>query len=196
MTDCRHIRLRPLEARLAGGDRLLIAGLGDSLTYGWDVSRGFFDRAVDLLAERYPEAALGRLNAGVPGDTAPGGQRRLSSVLARAPDLVVIQFGLNDWACGLGIEAFENAMRSMAETIQNRGLTPLLATSPLPAGRLGQGFLPFCDAIRAVGAGLGVPVADLDRAFEAAHQDLHTDDGVHPNDRGHSVMAVALASLF
>ncbi|MCP4676115.1 MAG: hypothetical protein GY854_11535 [Deltaproteobacteria bacterium] len=82
--------------KLANGDKVAIAGLGDSLTYGWMVRHGFFDRFLDGLETRYPDARLIRINAGVPGDTAAGGVSRLDRVLEKKPNLLIVQFALND----------------------------------------------------------------------------------------------------
>ena len=71
---------------------MTLAGLGDSLTYGWEVSRGFFDRFVDALEDHHPKAHVQRINAGVPGDMAPQGLGRLDRVLEQHPDVVFVQF--------------------------------------------------------------------------------------------------------
>ena len=53
----------------------------------------------------YPAAAVTVLNAGVSGDTAPNGAKRLErDVLARRPDLVVIAFELSQPLSGWSTE--------------------------------------------------------------------------------------------
>ncbi len=49
----------------------------------------------------------------------------------------------------------------------------------------------YNDAVRAVGAELGVPIVDIDGTFRAhASQHLFSDhDAIHPTDAGHAVMA-------
>jgi lysophospholipase L1-like esterase len=76
-----HTAITALVERMMRSEELLIVGLGDSLTYGWDVERGFFDRFVDILSGRYPDARIRCHNAGIPGDTADGGLARLGRVL-------------------------------------------------------------------------------------------------------------------
>src|SRR5687767_213592 len=68
----------------------LVAFLGDSLTAGWNIDEeqaypALIGRA--LTESRYPIRVL---NAGVSGDTAAGGLRRLPWVLKQKPDIVVV----------------------------------------------------------------------------------------------------------
>lgn len=76
-----------------------IVALGDSITAGWP---GPPDQAWPALLEAhlqvaYPAVAWRVVNAGVPGNTAPMGYARFDrDVAARAPDAVLIAFGLND----------------------------------------------------------------------------------------------------
>jgi lysophospholipase L1-like esterase len=189
--------------RLAGvkGDRLIITGLGDSLTYGWMVRRGFFDRCVDALGGRFPNAAISRINAGVPGDTAPGGFLRAASALAGKPDAIAIQFGLNDCYSGVTPGEYDAAIRRIADLAVRAGALPILVTSP-PTELAGgpEAMDPYYGALRALAAERSFPLADIDAAWRALPAGrasaMYLDDGVHPSDEGHAFMAeVLLATL-
>jgi acyl-CoA thioesterase I len=177
---------------------LLLLGLGDSLTYGWEVERGFFDRAVDLLAGMRPETSVRRLNAGVPGDTAHGGLARLAPLLRREPDLAVVQFGLNDAFLGVPVASYAAALAAIVERCRDADVTPLLATScALANPRDGALVEPFYTAIREVAERTGTAVAALHshwQAHAAPGLQHHNADGVHPNDRGHALMAEGLVA--
>ncbi len=189
--------------RVTEGEELRIAGLGDSLTYGWMVRRGFFDRFCDALEARHREATIVRFNEGVPGDTARGGLRRLPSLLEHRPHLVLVQFGLNDLFCGIDGSSFAATIEQMAEAILAARAEPWLLTScPLALPGHAAAARPLYDAIRAVGEKRGVAVADLDRFWRDRHEpatpagSLFLDDGVHPDDSGHEVMAQGLLALW
>jgi lysophospholipase L1-like esterase len=182
---------------------LRIAGLGDSLTYGWMVRRGFFDRFCDALAERNPGTALVRFNAGVPGDTAEGGLARLPALLGRRPHLVLVQFGINNLFCGVPVASFARDLALIVEATRSAGAEPWLVVScPLALPGDAAAAAPFYDAIRDLGAERGAPVADLDRHWRDRCDPatpagaLFLDDGLHPDDAGHALMAEGLLSLW
>jgi lysophospholipase L1-like esterase len=188
-------------AELGGAGRVLIAGLGDSLTFGWMVRRGFFDRALDELARRRPQVEIARINAGVPGDTAPGGFLRASSVLAGRPGAISIQFGLNDCYSGVSPEEFDAAVRRIADLAARAGAVPILVTScPTDLADGPAAMDPYYGALRRLAAERSLPLADVDAAWRALPAGrasaLYLDDGVHPSDEGHALMAdVLLAAL-
>ncbi len=186
--------------RLKHGESVVIAGLGDSLTEGWMVSSGFFDRFVAMLAQKYPEARISGITAGVPGDTAAGGLSRIDCVLVRRPDLVTVQFGINDMYMGESVGVFDESIRAMVGRFQSSGSIPVLTTScPMKSEKDREGIAPFYHAILTAGEDLGAPVADT-ALYWASHmacwEGLLQPDGVHPTDEGHRLMALGLAALF
>jgi acyl-CoA thioesterase-1 len=201
-SDSALTKLAPFWRKLGAGVRATIAGLGDSLTYGWMVRRGFFDRGLDALEERFSAASLERVNAGVPGDTARGGLARLDRVLSRSPDVVVVQFALNDAFAGFSPAEFSQSLRAIAARAVEQDSVPVLATSsPLLVAAEQQLADSFYGAIRAIGRELDVPLADLERHWLATRDpalppdELFQADGVHPTDEGHQLMADGLVEL-
>ncbi len=183
--------------RLIQGDKVLVAGLGDSLTDGWMVQEGYFDRFCDELSVQFPQANIQRLNSGVPGSLALEGLRRLDSVLAAEPDLVLVQFGLNDCFSGVALPDFEQSYAEITEKILQHGALPFLLTScPVLDPEFNQQISAFYGGILSLAGKKNVPSADLAGAWEDGQRRnprlLHQDDGVHPNDEGHQVMAQAL----
>jgi acyl-CoA thioesterase I len=196
-----HPHLVRLRERLALGERVRLLGLGDSLTAGWEVSRGFFDLFADGLAARFPRAALEPVQAGVPGDTAEGGLGRVGRLLAPAPDLAVVQFGLNDAYTGVGVAAFAGCLEGIGARLLGAGSAVVLATScPLPDPEGNRWIRPYYDAVRRAGEALGCAVAELDRRWTARAgsrpgRALWGWDGVHPTDDGHALLAEGLLAL-
>jgi len=181
-------------------NRFVVAGLGDSLTYGWMVRRGFFDRCVDALSARFPDAAISRINAGVPGDTAPGGFLRAAGVLAAKPDAMAIQFGLNDCYSGVAPDEYDAAVRRIADLAARSGALPILVTScPTDLAGGPEAMDPYYGALRRLAEERSFPLADIDakwRALGAAKASaLYQRDGVHPSDDGHAFMADVLLAV-
>ncbi len=105
-------------AMLKKGEKLTIAALGDSLTQGWMVSKGYTDFVVDMLYKKYPDSKIDFVNRGIPGDTAEGGLRRLRyDILDKNPDCIFIQFALNDAYLGVSPGRFGNTIRGIIERI-------------------------------------------------------------------------------
>ncbi|MBM4319013.1 MAG: SGNH/GDSL hydrolase family protein [Deltaproteobacteria bacterium] len=195
--------LADLGKRLEAGERLVVAGLGDSLTAGWLVRRGFFERFCDGLQARFPRARIERVLAGVPGDTAADGLARVGGVLRARPQLVVVQFGLNDCFCGVHPHEFQQTVDALVERLQGAGAAVILATSvPLAEPRAQDVVSRIYAALGEVGRRRHVPVARLDlfwlshvQAAPHAARGLFQADGVHPTDEGHQLLAEGLLGL-
>ena len=151
-------RLRARNASAGESAPVVIACIGDSVTHGcfevfvnhrgeidtiYQADSGYPARLKRRLDVLYPAAAVTVLNAGVSGDTAPNGAKRLErDVLARRPDLVVIAFGLNDAMTEdreAGMERYRAAMDEMLACILASGaecivLTPSHMCSYVPSG--------------------------------------------------------------
>lgn len=100
-----------LEKQLEGhaSDGFVTAAfLGDSVTHGcfgflpgnkpdYDYDAVYHNRFRAMVQEWYSTKPVAILNAGINGDNAGGGLRRLErDVIRHAPDLCVVNFGLND----------------------------------------------------------------------------------------------------
>jgi acyl-CoA thioesterase-1 len=186
-----------LKAQLEQGSPITIAGLGDSLTQGWMVKKGFFDRFCDRLSEKYPNAKIKRINDGIPGDTAAGGLYRLDRLISQSPDWVVVQFALNDCYSGVDVSEFEQSIESIGRKLLEKKINPILATScPVMDSGFMEAADQFYSAIAEVGDRLKVPVARLHEYWlqnqPPRPEALYQWDGVHPTDEGHALMAEGL----
>jgi lysophospholipase L1-like esterase len=107
--------------KLKSGKKIQLAALGDSLTYGWMTQYGFLDYLEILIKKKYPNSEVLIINKGVPGDTAEDGLHRLErDVIKLSPDLVFIQFALNDAYSGLSVNSFQKNIESIIVTIKER----------------------------------------------------------------------------
>ncbi len=187
--------------KLQSGEKCVIAALGDSLTRGWMVRRGYLDHLGDMIAARYPDANVKILNRGVPGDTAEGGLDRLRyDVLDHDPDAVFVQFALNDLFLGVNPERFRNTMQAIVGDIRDgSGAEILLVTSvPIAEKRLNEMANVFYGIIEDIGREQGIPVARVHLHWAEAisrgtsRHGLVQADGVHPTSEGYRLMAEAV----
>ena len=56
--------------KLRTAESATIVAIGDSLTYGWMVRKGYLDFLQGMLTEKYPKNGFRLINKGIPGDTA------------------------------------------------------------------------------------------------------------------------------
>ena len=113
-------------------DRPLILCFGDSLTagFGTDIGQSYPDdlqRQLDADGYHYHV-----VNAGISGNTTKDGLDRIHLVLARHPQLVVVEFGGNDGLRGLPLEQTQANLSGIIDQLQKAGAKVVLAGITLP----------------------------------------------------------------
>ncbi len=79
-------------------EKFVVAFIGGSLTQGGDVWQGMVKK---YIQEKMPDKEVKTINAGIGGTTSEYGAKRFSrDVLAHNPDMVVIEFAVNDRSYG------------------------------------------------------------------------------------------------
>ena len=105
---------------------------GDSLTagLGTDIGQSYPDDLQRLLdAHGYHYHVV---NAGISGNTTKDGLDRIQLVLARHPQIVVVEFGGNDGLRGLPLEQTQANLSSIIDQLQKSGAKVVLAGITLP----------------------------------------------------------------
>ena len=188
-------------AKLQSGFAVTIVALGDSLTSGWMVARGYTDFLRDMLLIRFPKADVRLINSGIPGDTAPGGLYRLQQdALSYRPDCVLVQFALNDAFCGSSLAEYSRSIEAIVERIrQESSAEVLLLTSTLPADASELDVVaPFYAELKQIAEDCACAIAAVDEHWRASiaggtpHDSLVLYDRVHPSEAGYRLMAEAI----
>ena len=127
-------------------DRPLIICFGDSLTagFGTDLGQSYPDhlqRLLDAQGYRYHV-----VNAGISGNTTKDGLERIHLVIARHPQIVVVEFGGNDGLRGLPIEQTQANLSNMLSQLQASGAEVVLAGITLPPS-YGPDYIKKFDAM-------------------------------------------------
>jgi lysophospholipase L1-like esterase len=207
---------------------LRIVAFGDSTTAPRKtVKQVYADRLAELLPRQ--GVAVEVINAGVPGNTTEHARRRFDcDVLAKAPDLVILQFGINDSAVDVwrnppavdprvSKDRYAKNLLHFVRTLKARQVRVVLMTAnplrwvantkrlygkpPYDPGDQ-DGFEatlpPYRQATRKIAEEEGVPLVDVFDAFvrygkqKGRSVDDLLLDGMHPNDRGHRIVAELL----
>ena len=161
-----------------------VLAFGNSLTAGFGVSPGhsFAERLQQVLGERGEEVRV--INGGVSGDTTYDGLRRLAPLLEYSPDLVILEFGVNDFFMGMRPENIRANLESMIDSCQSRGANVLLAgflSLRQIDGRYEQGYHRIYEDISRFKDVSLFPDFLPDIPY---NPELTLPDGIHPNEAG------------
>ncbi len=196
----------PTLQRLESGQTVKIVCFGDSITgvyYHTGGRRAWGELLGATLQQRYPNARIELINAGISGNTTADALKRMEAdVLRHQPHLVVTMFGMNDTA-RLSPEEFRANLKEIARRTRSAGSELILLTpnavNPGDSSRPPEKVAAYAAMVRAAGRELQVPVADVFAAF--AHVQAHEpgewvrlmSDTIHPNLHGHALIAATAA---
>ncbi len=186
--------------------RLRIIAFGSSSTEGIGASspRASYPSRLqgELIAALPQDDRIEVLNRGIGGEDAEDMARRLPSVLAEHPDLVIWQTGTNDVLRGLPLPRFIALTRAGILAMRAAGSdVMLMEPQDCPTFSDKPGALAYRDAVRALGAELSVPVIrrfDLMRDWLKGalltRAQMQAPDGLHMADAGYALLAKAVAT--
>ena len=166
--------------------RLLV--LGDSLAAGYGLPQEATFPSQLEAALRAKGRDVTVINAGVSGDTTSGGLARLEWVLASTPTHVLVELGANDMLRAVLPSLTLHNLDKIVKNLKAKNIKVMLA-GMYAAPNLGQ---VYTDAFRSVYTDLskkhGIMLYPFFLEGVAAKRDLNQDDGIHPNERGVTVI--------
>lgn len=190
----------PVRERGTGGEELAseesgmaprIVFFGTSLTAGLGVDQE--EAYPALIQQRFDSMGLSVtvVNAGISGETSAAGLRRIDWILRQPVSVLVLELGANDALRGLELKAAKENLqeiinRTRAKYPEVRIVVAGMQAPPNLGRRYTEEFSQmFVDLARANGAAL-VPFL-LEGV--GGHAELNQPDGIHPNERGHQIVA-------
>ncbi|HEX7534909.1 MAG TPA: GDSL-type esterase/lipase family protein [Syntrophales bacterium] len=191
--------------KLISGTPITIVALGDSLTQGWMVSKGYIDFLKEMLRMKFPESSFRLVNSGIPGDTADSGLYRImGDVLYYNPDCVFIQYAINDAFSGFTEQQFKKNIKGIIEKINENANTDivLITSDYIGDNDDNRRIEGFYHQLTVLGEDYRIPVALVHEYWKKKVTDgiplesLVQYDGVHPTEEGYRLMAQAVMKLF
>lgn len=168
------------------GEDITVAYIGGSITEGYNAGTTEFyaKTCTDLLQGYFPDITVTGVNAGISGTPSLLGNLRLErDVLSADPDIVFVEFAVND-----GQEAdYKNAYESLVRTLltQEKDIAVVLLFTVLDSGYTCQ------EHMSKIGANYDLPMISVhDSVYEEIEagrmtwQD-YSNDQSHPNAYGH-----------
>jgi acyl-CoA thioesterase-1 len=163
--------------------------MGDSLTEGYQLSK---EEAYPALIEkelkkRFQDIKI--INAGVSGATSASGLKRLDWYLNAKPDIMVLALGANDGLRGMKTQETEKNLSLVIEKARTRGITVILAGMKMPTNMGGIYRNQFESIFSKLSKKYSLKLIPFLLEGVGGRPEFNLPDGIHPNSRGHEVMA-------
>lgn len=163
--------------------------LGDSLTEGYRLAK---EEAYPALVERAlkkKHESIKVINGGVSGATSASGMKRLDWYLKAQPDIMVLALGANDGLRGLKVSDTEKNLTSVIEKAQKKGIKVILAGMKMPTNYGEPYRTQFENMFPKLAKKYDLKLIPFILEGVGGVADLNLSDGIHPNQKGHEVMA-------
>lgn len=191
-------RLKNLMKRAAKGESLVIGFLGGSITQGSLSSTPktcYAYLVYEWWKKSFPNAAFSFVNGGIGGTTSHyGGARAWKDVLCYRPDIVTVDFSVNDDANEFFEETYEGTLRRLLAAPFAPAVV-VLNNVFYDTGKNAQ------DYHNRIADHYGIPhVSIKDTVYpdvesgKIVRADI-TPDNLHPNDKGHRLVADEICKL-
>ena len=191
-------RLKNLMKRAANGESLVIGFLGGSITQGSLSSTPktcYAYLVYEWWKKSFPNAEFSFVNGGIGGTTSHyGGARAWKDVLCYRPDIVTVDFSVNDDANEFFEETYEGTLRRLLAAPSAPAVV-VLNNVFYDTGKNAQ------DYHNRIADHYGIPYVSIKDTIypdvesgKIVRTDI-TPDNLHPNDKGHRLVADEICKL-
>lgn len=185
-------RIKAVMKRAKAGEKLTLGFLGGSITQGSLSSTAetcYAYLVYEWWKKTFPEGEFVYLNAGIGGTTSQFGVARAESdLLQYKPDFVIVEFSVNDVNNDFFLETYEGLIRKIYGN-EKRPAVLIVHNVCYDTGVNAQ------DKHLQVGKYYDIPCVSMKETIypllqtgELTNREITPDD-LHPNDRGHSLVA-------
>lgn len=191
-------RIKSCMRRARQGGELTLGFFGGSITQDCAATaheKGYAYRVFEWWRRAFPSARLHYVNAGIGGTASLfGAARAADDLLMYRPDFVVVDFSVNDVGNRLCRESYEGVLRRILSWPSSPAAL-LLNNIYYDTGATEE------DCHNELGDWYGLPhVSVRDTVYRRMREgefsrDALTADGLHPNDRGHALIAEEIISF-
>jgi len=206
-SEGNNFRTKRVIEKLKAGETVFVAAIGGSVTEGagpkdengkelWQLGYAF--KFKEALEERYPDANIVFDGAGLSGSPSALGviryEKDVVKILGQTPDVLVIEYSVNDGEECTKTRGFERIIRNVLEEKSDAMVISLYAHAT---------YQNTQDSMMPVASFYEIPQVSIRNALEnpEANVDLSQggeffDDYVHPTAEGHVFMADCLMRIF
>lgn len=178
--------------------KLNIVYLGGSITQGCNASsedRRYVNLSAQWWNKMFPDAEIDFFNAGIGATTSQYGAARAENhVLSRKPDLVFVEFSVNDTNTNEFMESYESLIRRLLKSESVKAVV-IINNLYYDTGSNAQGIH------NNIAMHYGLPAVSVrdyiypEIVIGNIDAGLYTDDMLHPKDIGHKMIAELVGNL-
>jgi acyl-CoA thioesterase-1 len=175
---------------------LSIIALGDSLTEGYGIEK---ENAYPTLVEEMLKKSgknVRIINAGISGSTSASAPSRLRWLLTSQPDILFLALGANDGLRGVSIETTKKNLKDTIREAKKAKMKVWLAGMRLPPNYGKKYTQDFEQMFKALAKEENVPLLPFLLEGVAGQKELNQPDAIHPNEKGHQIMAKMVYEFF
>jgi acyl-CoA thioesterase-1 len=163
--------------------------LGDSLTEGYGVEKDdAFPARLDAELKQWQDR-FQVLNGGSSGSTSASGVRRLKWYGKNEPDLVILALGSNDGLRGVKPEETRKNVEAAILFCREKKWPVIVAGLKMPPNYGPEYTKAFERIYPELAAKYKAPLVGFLLQGVAGEPELNQADGMHPNERGHQIIA-------
>ena len=183
-------------AKLKTEKSITIVALGDSLTEGYGIEKS---KAYPTLVEaklRAEGKKVTVINAGVSGSTTASAPGRVKWLLKNKPDVIFLALGSNDGLRGVDVATTKKNLKTAIDLAKQNHIQVWLAGALLPPNYGPQQTAAFKKLFSDLAKEENLPFMPFLLEGVATVQDLNQTDMIHPNEKGHAILADQVADFF
>lgn len=190
-------RLKEVFSRMQSGEEVTVAYLGGSITEGYLVNsvQNYAYKTTAWLKQTFGNNKIKSVNAGLSGTSSTIGLLRVKQdVLDESPDLVFVEFAVND--------ASDTTSKMMYESLIARILNSETAPAVVLIFTVLENGYTCEDHMSAIGEAYQLPMISVNAALSdellsgALSWADYAKDEAHPNNQGHTYIAEFIKYLF
>lgn len=188
-------RLAAAMKKAESGEKITIATIGGSITQGTAASNTalcYSSLFFSWWQEKFPECEIETINAGIGGTNSYLGVSRVNDdVLSKNPDVVVVEFSVNDTDKVMNKFSYDSLVRKILSYETNPAVILLFTTQ--------EDGTSLQDIHKEIGKSYNLPMLSYREVVYpevSAGNLLWTDispDNIHPNDSGHALIGELLS---
>lgn len=183
-------RLAAAMKKAKNGEKVTVGVIGGSITQGSSATNQnncYASRFNQWWTNKFPEAEIGFVNAGIGGTNSYLGVHRVDEqLLSHNPDVVIVEFSVNDTDKTMNKYSYDSLVRKILSYDTNPAVMLLFTTQ--------ENGTSLQDVHKEIGAAYDLPMISYrevvypEVAAGTLDWKLISPDNIHPNDAGHDII--------